>query len=180
MRFLKRTKWLFWTLIPLRRPRECAFLFLFPNWSGCNQCNLEWLESNPQGHFVQCGIFPHEMTFCTESPSQAAQNVHFNGLEADQHSTKKSFDQHSTNFWKLSQFFLWETIFNWLRKLHSPNVLVFCGYSCITLLFDDNNAKITKGSPCSYLRGICGFGSSVRVPTRWTPLADIKNSLWPI
>ena len=82
LRFLKRTKWLFWTLTPYRRPRECAFLFLFSNWSGCNQCNLEWLESNPQGHFVQCGIFPHEMTFCTESPSQAAQNVHFNGLEA--------------------------------------------------------------------------------------------------
>ena len=39
------------------------------------------------------------------------------------------------------------------RKLHSPNVLVFfCGYSCNTLLFDDNNAKISIGSPCRYLR----------------------------
>ena len=64
--------------------------FSFFNWSGCNQCNLEWLKSKPRGHFVQCGSFPHEMTFCTESPSQAAQNVHFNGLEADSALNKKN------------------------------------------------------------------------------------------
>ena len=69
LRFLKRTKWLFRTIKPFQEAPRMCISFPFSNWSGCNQCNLEWLKSKtPRPFFVQCGIFPHEMSFCTESP----------------------------------------------------------------------------------------------------------------
>ena len=68
MRFLKRTKWLFWTLTPFRRPRECAFLFLFFNWSGWNQCNLEWLKSKTPRPFLSNVAFFHMKCLFAPNP----------------------------------------------------------------------------------------------------------------
>ena len=103
LRFLKRTKWLFRTIKPFQEAPRMCISFPFSNWSGCNQYNLEWLKSKTPRPFLSNVAFFHMKCLFAPNPLSGSPKCTFQcprGLISTQQ--KKSFDQHSTNFWKLN------------------------------------------------------------------------------
>ena len=99
--FFETNEMTFWPLTPSRRPENVHFFFFF---------HLEWLKSinviwsgwNLEAGLTNVAVFHMKWLFAP-NPLSGSPKCTFQcprGLISTQQ--KKSFDQHSTNFWKLN------------------------------------------------------------------------------